>query len=182
MQDNKVKIATDLLANLHDEVAAFEELRVVLEEERNALVELDVPAIHRCTATKERIAARHQHLEDERRKLADRFFLLDRGLKPGSRLSTVAAAAKACGADPDGGLETTRGRLSCLMDTVREMNGLNEQFVAHSLVVVEGAMSMMKRVAGRHAPDAPPGTYAASGRVRRGAKGRDDASVILATG
>ncbi len=182
MHETQEKIATDLLSNLHEEVAAFEELRVVLEEERNALVELNVPAIQRCTATKERIAARHHQLEDERRKLSERFFLFDRSLKPGSRLSDVAAAAKATGADPDGGLERIRERLSCLMDNVTEMNRLNERFVAHSLVVVNGAMSMMKRVVGRQVPDAPPSTYAASGRVDAEDKKRANASVIQATG
>lgn len=182
MRAKQTLIATDLLANLHEEVAAFEELRVVLEEERDALVELNVPAIQRCTATKERIAQRHHRLEGERRKMSARFFLLDRGLKPGSRLSEVAAAAQALGVDPDGGLDRVRERLSCLMDTVTEMNRLNERFVAHSLVVVNGALSMMKRVSGRHAPDAPPTTYEQNGRMHRSADTLASASVLQVSG
>ncbi len=181
MLHKKQKIARDLLSNLREEVQAFEELRTVLEEERIALVELDVPGIHRCTVTKQRIATQHHQLEDERRRFADRFFLLDRKLKPGSRLSEVAKAAKAAGVDPDGDLQQVRERLSCLMDNVAEMNRLNERFVAHSLVVVGGALSMMRRVAG-HVVSEPPSTYAASGRLHSDDEAPKKTGGLQATG
>jgi len=181
MRETQQLIVTDLLSNLHEEIAVFEELRVVLEEERDALVELDVPAILSCTARKERVAGRHHELEVERRTLAERFFLLDRSLKPGARLSEVAAAARSAGVDAAGELDRVRERLSCLMDSVAEMNRLNERFVAHSLVVVQGVSEMMHRAVGDHVAPAPP-TYAASGRMQSTQSIPDRATNLQATG
>lgn len=163
-QQGSTEVVRDLISNLHLEVAAFEELRIVLEEERTALVELDVAAINRCTDAKERIAASHRDLEGSRLVLAGRFEELHPGLNGASRLSEVADAAQAAGLDPDGALQRLRTRLVGLATAVAEMNRLNERFVAHSLVVVQGAMSMVRRAAGRLGPDAPP-TYAATGRM-----------------
>ncbi len=181
MRERQHLIATDLLSNLHEEIAVFEELRVVLEEERDALVELDVPAILSCTSRKERVAGRHHELEAERRQLAERFFLLDRNLKPGARLSEVAAAARTAGVDPAGDLDRVRDRLSCLMENVAEMNQLNERFVAHSLVVVQGVTEMMHRATGDHVAPAPA-TYAASGRMQATPAVAPRSNNIQATG
>jgi len=181
MRERQQLVATDLLSNLHDEIAVFEELRVVLEEERDALVELNVPAILNCTSRKEQVAGRHHELEAERRQLAERFFLLDRNLKPGARLSEVAAAARAVGVDPAGDLDRVRERLSCLMENVAEMNQLNERFVAHSLVVVQGVSDMMHRATGGHVTHAPA-TYAASGRMQAKQAASTRTTNIEATG
>jgi len=163
MLDAPQRVVDDLALNLSREIGLFEELRTTLEDERTRLVDLDVEGIDRCTRAKEQIAHRHSLLEQARLTICDDYAELDDELAGDARLSEVAAAARAAGVARADDLDHLRTRLTSLIGAVREMNDLNRRFVAHSLVCVQGATSLLRRSLPND--DAAPATYAASGRV-----------------
>ena len=169
MRSAHQKAVDDLVENLLEEVRLFEEFRSVLEDERSHLIDLDAEGIQQCTRDKERIATRHRLLEESRLAIMPELANLAPSLGHAPTLSELSDVVDRTGLDPDGRLPRLRARLESLVEAVREMNEINTRFVAHSLVCVQGAVSLLQRSAADGQTKAA-GTYGSSGRLGPGAQ------------
>jgi len=158
VSDLAARLGEELAANVEAELSLFDELRDLLEAERDHLVDLNADGLREVTELKEELVLRHKILEDARFALGQRLEEVVSGLEADASLAQIATAL---GGDLEKRLLELRGRLSVLVDVVSRMSDLNRRFTSHSLLCIQGGLALLRS----GASDDKQLTYGATGRL-----------------
>ncbi len=149
----------ELLDVLESEERLYQELRGVLQEERERIVNLDAGGLEEVVQRKEALAAEGKLLEEGRIEAARR---LATGLGLSGERPTLSALCDALG-DGAKELREAHSRMVALVGAVRELLDANAGFAGESLGQVRGTLTLLGRLLPVNASYGPVVTAAPAG-------------------
>lgn len=134
--------ADDLLAVLESEERLYQELRQVLQQERELIVNLDAEGLEQAVMRKEALSAEGRLLEEGRIEVAAR---LAGALGISADPPTLSALCDALGPGA-GELRSAHSRMVALMGAVQELLDANAGFAGDALGQVRGTLQLLGRL------------------------------------
>ncbi|MGH0033736.1 MAG: flagellar protein FlgN [Myxococcota bacterium] len=156
----------DLVGLLESEFRIYEELRTLLQEEREHMAALDARRLAQVVEAKEMAAAEARFMEESRLQVA-RALAEEIGLA--SERPTLSELSAALGPDAVR-LREVHVRLAAVLGAVRELMDANASFAGDSLGQVRDALRTFGRMApvqATYEPGHRPTAVAAPGRLLR---------------
>ncbi|MFH1625988.1 MAG: flagellar protein FlgN [Pseudomonadota bacterium] len=130
----------DLLTSLDRETALYQNLLLILQREKQAVVGLAFDDLNESNKEKETLILQARAFEEARLVLSER---LAEQLKIPAHKLTLLHLSDAVEEPYSAKLKTYRSNLLSLLSSIQEINRVNETLIAHSLDCFTGSLSLL---------------------------------------
>jgi flagellar biosynthesis/type III secretory pathway chaperone len=137
------RLIDSLLTVLTKETVVYEELQVIVRKERQTLKKPSLELMSESNNRKETCILKARMLEEVRTNIVRK---LARHLGREERDVNLSLLASLAGEEQSGALEVHQKRLTQLLGSIREANGLNRDLLEHSLSYVKNSIHFLNQV------------------------------------